>query len=264
MKTHSFSSSLRIALWLLWCDVRLFLKDWCNNALNSIFWPLVLIGVNGYVLPAMGMPADYGAFMTISMLIIIASFTAWMSATVLAADFETTRSIGYELSLPLPYWLVYTKIIVHFALKTGLFSLVALVVGKLILLDGFDLSRLNILKFIGVYALSCLFFGTFAVWAASSAGAVEKLTNLELRLVGPLFYVCGFSASWQTLHCIAPALGKAMLCTPWIYAYEGTRSAILGSAGNLNYWACCGMLLFFTLLFGLHGLWLFKKRLDCV
>src|SRR5476649_2758408 len=127
--------SLRTAGWLLWCDIRLFLKDWHNNILDAFFWPLVLILANGYILPAMGMPADYGAFIAISMLIIMASFTAWSAASVLAADFEATRSIGYELTLPLPYWMVYVKIVLHFALKAAFFNLITLLLGKIILMD---------------------------------------------------------------------------------------------------------------------------------
>jgi hypothetical protein len=57
MNTHfSLASSFYIATWLLWCDVRLFLKDWKNNVINNPVWPLVIISVNAYVMPAMGMP----------------------------------------------------------------------------------------------------------------------------------------------------------------------------------------------------------------
>lgn len=264
MTMYALITSLRIAGWLLWCDIQSFMRDWWNNTLNSLFWPIVLILSNGYILPAMGIPADYGAFTTISMLIIMASFTAWSSANVLAADFESTRSIGYELTLPLPYWMVYGKIIIHFALKAALFNVISLAVGKIILLDAFSLGNFHVLKFLFIYLIASIFFGAFAIWAASLAGNVERFMNLELRLAGPLFFICGYSFSWQTLHTISPIMGKIMLLTPWIYAYEGTRVAILGQDQYLNYWLCIGMLIIFIVLFSAHGLWLFRKRLDCV
>ena len=264
MNSISLITSLRVAGWLFWCDVQLILKDWWNNTLNSIFWPLVLILANGYILPKMGMPDDYGAFITISMLIIMASFTAWSSGNVLAADFETTRSINYELTLPLPYWMVFSKIVLSFALKAALFNVMSLVIGKIILLDSFSFANFHFLKFLLVYGMACLFFGVFAVWAAAMAGKVEKFMNLELRVTGPLFFICGYSFSWYILNSISPTFAKLMLFTPWIYAYEGVRVAILGQPGYLAYWLCIGALLLFVALFCAHGLYLFKKRLDCI
>ena len=264
MNTSSYITSLRVAGWLLWCDVQLILKDWWNNTLNSIFWPVVLILANGYVLPKMGMPADYGAFVAISMLIIMASFTAWSAANVLAADFETTRSINYDLTLPLPYWMIYAKLVLAFALKAALFNVISLIIGKIILLDAFSFANFDPVKFIFIYSVACIFFGAFAVWAASLAGAVDKFMNLELRITGPLFFICGYSFSWAILNGISPLMGTLMLFTPWIYAYEGVRVTILGPAGYLNYWLCLGALILFIVLFSAHGLWLFRKRLDCI
>lgn len=264
MNSQSLFISLRVAAWLLWVDVQLILKDWWNNTINSIFWPVVLILANGYVLPKMGMPADYGAFIAISMLIIMASFMAWDTANVLVADFETTRSINYELTLPLPYWMVYIKIILGFAFKAAVFNIMSLILGKIILWDTFSFANFNVFTFTLVYWIACLFFGTFAAWAASLAGAVDKFMNLQLRLTGPLFFICGYSFSWQVLNEISPNMAKLMLATPWIYAYEGVRATILGQAGYLPYWICVGALMLFILLFGAHGLCLFKKRLDSI
>jgi hypothetical protein len=264
MNKAALTASLKTASWLLWCDIKILLKDWHNNVLDSLFWPLVLILSNGYVLPSMGMPASYGAFITVSMVVIMASFTAWSAANVLAADLESNRAIGYEITLPLPYWLVFGKTAVHFGVKAAIFNLIALLVGKLVLLDGFSFAQFSLGKFVFTYLLSCLFFGTFALWAALLAGNVSRFMHLELRIAGPLFFICGHSFSWYTLHTISPIMGKLMLLTPWIYAYEGLRSAILGPHEYLNYWICCSMLLFFTVLYGSWGLRLFKKQLDCV
>jgi len=232
---HLFIASLRTAGWLLWCDIRLFMKDWHNNLLDSIFWPLVLILANGYILPAMGMQADYGAFITISMLIIMASFTAWFAANVFVADFESTRSIGYELTLPLPYWMIFIKIALQFAFKAAIFNLITLVIGKVILMDAFSFAHFNGLKFALIYLVSCFFFGTFALWAACLAGNVKRFMRLEQRIAGPLFFICGYSFPWKTLHAISPVAGKLMLITPWIYAYEGVRAAIFEQTESLNY-----------------------------
>jgi ABC-type multidrug transport system permease subunit len=264
MKLSSFYTSLRVFSWLLWCDMRLVTKDFWNNLLDASFWPLVLIAVHGYVLPAMGLPNNYGGFTSISMLIIMASFTAWAASNVLTADLEGPRSISYELTLPLPYWLVYVKIALHFALKATIFNINSLIIGKIIVPHQFDLSNISPFLFLFVYMVACLFFGFFALWAACFAGTVQWHQRLETRLAGPLFFICGYSFPWLTLNTLSPLMGKLMLLTPWIYAYEGTRATILGQSGFIDYKICILMLLAFATIFGTYGLRLFKKRLDCV
>ncbi len=258
------SRAFQTTCWLLWRDIKIFLKDWRNNILDSFFWPVVLILANGYILPAMGMPDDYGSFIVMSMLIIMASFTAWSSANEFAADFEGSRSIGYELTLPLSYKAVFAKIIIQFAFKAALFNLITLVIGKVILMDLFSFANFSAFKFFLIYFTSCVFFGTFAIWAAALAGNLKDFMRVELRLAGPLFFICGYQASWYTLYELSPTIGKLMLFAPWIYAYEGVRIGMFGQAGYLNYWFCLGMLVVFIIGFGLHGLYLFRKRLDCV
>lgn len=258
------SRAFHTTCWLLWRDIKLFLKDWYNNILDAFFWPVVLILANGYILPAMGMPEDYGSFIVISMLIIMASFTAWSAANEFAADFEGSKSIGYELTLPLSYKAVFAKIIIQFATKAALFNVITLAIGKVILGNAFSFAHFDAFKFILVYLIACTFFGSFAIWAAALAGNVKNFMRVELRLAGPLFFICGYQASWYTLYALSPTIGKLMLLTPWIYAYEGVRIGMFGQEGYLNYWLCVAMLILFICLFSLHGLYLFKKRLDCV
>lgn len=252
------------ASWLLWSDIRVFLHDWFQNFLDALCWPVVLILANGYVLPTMGMSADYGAFIAISMLIIMASFTAWTAANSLAADLEGPRSISYELTLPLPYWLVCVKTIVAFGCKAALFNVMSLIVGKVILLDAFSLAHANVLKFFIIYLMSCLFFGSFAFWAAVFAGTIKRFMAIELRVAGPLFFICGYSFSWKTLYAISPMTALGSLIAPWWYAYEGVRAALLGQPGYINFYTCLGMLFLFCLAFSLWGIYLFKKRMDCI
>lgn len=261
---HIFFSSVHTAGWLLWVDLYLFLKNWKDNILDAFFWPVVIILSNGYVMPAMGLPSDYGAFNVASMLIIMASFTAWSAANIFAADFEGARSIGYELTLPLPYWMIYLKIIAQFAVKAAFFNLITIVIGKAILWNTFSFAYFSMSKFLVLYILANLFFGAFALWAACLAGNVKRFMHLELRIAGPLFFICGYSFPFKILYQISPLMGKLMLLTPWIYAYEGLRVAMFGQEGYLPFWICIGMLKVFTLIFTAHGLMLFKKRLDCV
>lgn len=264
MNFVSLTTSLRVFGWLLWCDIRLLFKDFWNNTFDAICWPIVIILVNSFVLPKMGLPEEYGNFMVIGIVVLIASFQAWTASMPLAADIEHTRSIEYELSLPITYWLVYIKLAAYYAFKAAFFSLSAIVAGKFLLWNSFTFTHVDWPKFIIVYLLSNIMFATFALWATVLAGSVQRHLRLEIRITGPLFFICGYNFSWATLNAISPITSKLMLLTPWLYAYEGTRAAFFGQGEFINFWTSCGMLLFFTVLFGIWGLWLFKKRLDCV
>jgi hypothetical protein len=199
-----------------------------------------------------------------SMLIIMASFMAWTTGNILVADLEGPRAISYDLTLPLPYWMVYIKNVFSVGLKAALYSICSLVVGKVVLWSSFDLSHASAIKFLLIYLIATLFFGAFTVWASVFAGTTERYSNIELRFSGPLFFVCGFTAPWVILHSIALTISHIMLASPWIYAYEGTRAALLGQGTYLNYYVCVAMLNMFMVLFTLHDIYLFKKRLDCV
>lgn len=264
MKLSSFFISLRVVGWLYWFDVRFLMKEFWDNLFDNIAWPFSLIFVSGYVSPLLGVPADYGVFISVSMLVIMGSYTAWTAAAPLAADLAGERKISYELTLPVPYWLVWIKVSLTLATKAAIFSVASLVIGKLVLWNSFSFAQFSLWRFGIVYIISCLFFGMFASWATVITKSVEGHSRLDLRLTGPMFYLNGWTASWLVMYTACPALGIFTLCTPWIYAYEGTRSAILGSNGYLPFWLCTGMLFTFTLIFALTGLRLFKKRMDCV
>src|SRR5579872_7227130 len=123
MTLSSFIISLRVFLRLLWFDIRFLGKDFWDNFLDSLIWPTALIAVNGYVMPAAGMPANYGAFITVSMLIIMGSYTAWSAAFVIATDLAGEQAISYELTLPLPYWMVWLEKGIYLSIKAGTFNI---------------------------------------------------------------------------------------------------------------------------------------------
>lgn len=264
MNLSSLYTSLRVFAWLLWFDVRFLAKDFWANLIDSLMWPIALIVVNGYVLPSLGMADNYGGFVSVSLLVMMGSYTAWTAAAIITADLTGERTIYYDLTLPLPYWMVWIKMALYLALKAGIFCLSSLFLGKLLLASKFSLEHFSLLRFVIVYTLSSLFFGIFALWSTVIVTSVESHSRLDLRLVGPMFFLNGFAASWTIMNGISPILGMLTASTPWIYAYEGTKGAVLGQAGFLPFWLCVGMLLLFSTLFLLMGIKLFKKRMDCV
>lgn len=264
MKLQVLFSSLRVFGWLLLADIRFIWKDFFQNLLDAVAWPAAIIVVNGFVAPAMGLPADYGAFTTVSMMVIMGAYTAWAGSMEIAADLAGPQTISYELTLPLPYWMAWLKKGFALAIKTAVFNVTPLVVGKIILGDQFDLSHFSLIHFLCIYLVASLFFGMFALLSTVIVSTAESHSRLELRLIGPMFFLNGWTGSWAMMNSVSLFLGIFTRCLPWIYAYEGYRAAILGPQGYLNLWLCVGMLSMFTAVTIAMNVWLFKKRMDCL
>ena len=159
------SSVLKIFGWLVWRDLRVLKEDFLNNLIDAMVMPATFIIIGGYILPYLGMPADYGAFMIVSSLVMMCySTTNWRDGIELVSDIQGDRSVSYELTLPIPSWLIFVKYSVAYALDAFFLNILTLPLGKLILGDRFSLAHLHIPKFILIYLLMNLFFGAFTVF----------------------------------------------------------------------------------------------------
>ena len=109
MKLERWMISLRVFGWLLLADMRSLWKNFFNNLLDATAWPVVIIFINGIIMPAMGMEQDYGAFATVSIIVTMGFYSAWTGSMLIAADLAGPQTVSYELTLPLPYWMVWLK-----------------------------------------------------------------------------------------------------------------------------------------------------------
>lgn len=264
MTLSAWTASLRVFGWLLWADIRLLGKNFFQNLLDALAWPACIIFANGHIGPLLGYPDDYGAFMSVSMIVMMGAYTAWAGSVAIAADLEGVQAILYELTLPLPYWMVWLKNGLFLSIKAAVFNLAPLFLGKIILGNRFDLSHFSVVQFAVIYVVASLFFGMFALWTTVITKSLESHSKIELRLIGPMFFLNGFISSWAIMYQAVPALGIFVRFLPWIYAYEGCRAAVLGQTGYISLWLCVTMLVGFTAAIIFSSVRLFKRRMDCV
>ncbi len=251
--------------WLLRTELNAVFKRIWDNLIDSLIIPVVFIIIGGYILPSMGMPADYGSFMVVSSTMMMAySSTAWRGAGPLIADLESDKSITYELTLPIPSWLVFVKVAFGFAIHAALLNLLTIPVGKLVLGSHFDLSNFSVIKFLLMYPIAILSFAFFSATIAFWVNNSHDFGRFWLRIGSQLFFFSGMQFSWAVLLKAWPTLAYIDLANPLLYTFEGFRTAVLGQEGNINFWICLSMLLLWILLFGILGTKLFKKKLDCV
>ncbi len=258
-------STLKVFSWLLWRNLRVLKNDFVNNAVDAMIVPATFIIIGGYILPYLGMPAQYGAFMIVSSMIINCSFaTTWRGSSHLVTDIDGDRSVSYELTLPIPSWLIFVKYAVAYALDSMFLNILTLPLGKFLLWDKFSLAEFSIFKFILIYATANLLFGFYAVWIASWVQGMRGFTRYWLRYGAQLMFFSGFQFPWSILYKASPLFANINLLNPFVYAFEGARAAVLGQEGSLNYWMCLGMMWLYIVFFGYLTKRNFKKKLDYV
>lgn len=258
-------STIKLFGWLLWRNLRVLKEDFLNNVIDAMIVPATFIIVGGYILPYLGMPSDYGAFMILSSLVLMCSTaTTWRGASHLISDIVGDKAVSYELTLPIPSWLIFVKYAVAYALDSMFLNVLTLPLGKLLLWNKFSLAQMSIPKFVIVYASANLLFGFYAVWIASWVKGMQGFTRYWMRYGAQLMFFSGFQFSWYILSEALPLFAYINLLNPFVYAFEGVRASVLGQAGSLNYWYCLSVIWIYILLFGYLTKMNFKKRLDYV
>jgi hypothetical protein len=187
-----------------------------------------------------------------------------MDSLTLINDLDGDRSIFYELSLPMPYWLVYLKIATVYALKSILTNILVFPIGALILSGKFSLVNTHFGKAFLMYILSNILYSFFALTSTLFMKNADSHGRFWIRWGWQIFTLAGWGFSWQFFYQASPTAAYINLANPIMYTLEGLRAAILGQAGYLDFWVCCAAIALFIATLGLIGLWKFKTRLDCV
>jgi len=230
---------------------------------NSIVVVIILV-IWQFIMPTIGISKTYGSFMLGSLLASAALFESYSKTANMISDFAGERKISYYLTLPIPSWLVFIKIIWSFALQAAIMSLVTLVVGSIALLYHFNLLDVSFWQFIPFIFICSLFFGSFALWIISLVPNMHTFSTVWTRYIFPLWMLGGFQFSWLSLYRFNKWGAYINLINPLLYTSEGYRSTILDAGSSLPFVACISMLFLFYFLFSYASIVRIKKRLDFV
>lgn len=249
---------------LLATDFSIFKETFKDKIIDLFIWVAITAAIMGYVMPAFGLAADYGAFQLAGLIASAGLFEVFPSMMNLVGDFEGDRVIDYHLTLPIPSKLVIIKIMTYYALNAMILSLCVIPMGKIILWNQFDLTKIAPFKMLVMIAITGIFYGAFTIWLASMLDNMARVGSLWMRFIFPLWFLGGFQFSWLVLYKLFPILAYINLLNPMMYIMEGNRAAVLGQAGYIPFWCSVGALIIFSLLAGYFGIRSLKKRLDFV
>lgn len=249
---------------LVSADLIVFRQNFKNKLIDLSIWVVLTLVVMGYVMPIIGLSADYGTFQFASLVASVGIFEVFPEVMNLISDFEGDRIISYQLTLPVPSWVIFLKKITYYAISIVVMAVCMLPVGKLVLWNQFDLFKIAIVPLFLIILVSSVFYGAFTLWIASFVPNLSRVDMVWMRIVFPLWFLGGFQFSWYVLYKFSPAFAYINLLNPIVYVVEGTRAAMLGQQGCLPFWVSFVVLLVFTIFFAWHGIRRLQRRIDCI
>lgn len=249
---------------LLLTDLSIFKNTFYDRLINLTIWISSMIIINRYLMPAFGLSTTYGNFILAGLVASAGLFEVFPSVVNLVADFEGDQIIHYHMTLPLPTYLVWLRLIMYFAISAGAIAIFVLPIGQVLLWNDFNIMQVDIVKFAIVFVMANMFYGVFTLWITSKVKNMGKISNVWMRFVFPVWFFGCFQFSWQVLFKTWPALAYINLLNPLTYSMEGFRAAILGQPGYLPFWHCMLMLFIFWLVFFYFSTKSLNKRLDLI
>ncbi|KKP35830.1 MAG: hypothetical protein UR26_C0002G0130 [candidate division TM6 bacterium GW2011_GWF2_32_72] len=263
---NRYLNYLKLFWQLFKTDCVIFNQFLIGEFINIAIWFSCAVLVTGYIFQLLGMFHGFGAFYALSMIMGEGYWRIWNTSFELIDDLNGAKTMFYQFTLPLHYWMVFLKNIVFFAFKSFVFSMMTIPLCAALLWSQLNFSQLSILKFFFIFVLISFFLGSFYILLSSLAERVNTVRLVGIRVLFPLWM---FGSIEFPLRAVFESpdfksWGYVVLLNPMTYAAEAIHSTVLGEAGFLKFWLCVSVVLILTIGFTVIGTWRFKKRLDLV
>ena len=256
--------TLTIFYWLMRRDLTIFMRDYKGYLFNVFIFTTIEVGVFAYLLPYFGLSTQFGTFVVAGIVASLSIFEAMHSATLFVDDLDNERQITYDLTLPVSSNVIFIQRSTLFTCRMILMGIFVIPMSKIVFWKKIDLSQFSLYKFILVFLIFNIMYGFFGLWMISFVKDMDKVRNIWVRVVYPLWFIGGYLSSWKSMYAVSPFLSYFALLDPITYVMEGIRSTIMGPAEFLNFWLCLGAIVVFMGLFAWRGIYLLRKRLDVV
>lgn len=245
-------------------DLNIFKQNFKDKIIDLTIWVVLTLFVTRYILPYFGVSNTYGILQLGGVLAAVGLFESYPGIIDIVSDVEGDKIINYSLTLPIPSYLVILSKVTYFAITYLLLTICVFPIGVLCLWGEIDLASIDYLKLFIAFIVTCGFYGSFAMWAASITKNMQTLGTVWSRYIFPMWFLGGFQFSWKALYSVFPIIAYLNLFNPMIYITEAIRSTILNPNDYLNFWLCIMAILFFTVTFFIFGFKTLKKRLDFI
>lgn len=244
-------------------ELVVFRANFVGKIIDLSIWVSCTAAIFAYIMPAFGL-ANYGSFQLAGLIASAGLFEVFPSIMMFVSDIEGPRSISYYLTLPIPSWLVLFKKLCYYAINCLSLCLCVSPIGKLVLWNEFDLSKISWIPFILMAIVISIFYAALTLWLTSRTMDITKIGNVWMRFIFPMWFLGGFQFSWSVLYKVSPLFAYLNLLNPMTYVMEGMRAVLLGQEGFISVWYCLIALGLLSILCWWHALVRLRRRLDFV
>lgn len=254
----------KIFIAMLRADIAQFKALFIGRLIDRLSWVATLTIVMAYFMPAFGLTKAFGPFLLAGFVPSIGILETYSSAAAIVADLEGNRVLSFYLTLPVPPWLVFVRMVLFYALQYAALSFLVIPFGSCLLPNPVQWAAVSWWRLGIIFLLINLFCGVLVVWMASIITSMRVLGKMWSRLIHPAWFVGGFQFSWFVVYDIWPRAAYLFLLNPVVYTMEGMRAAFLGQEGFLPFWLCCVVLLVVSIVLTICAIKNFRKRLDFI
>jgi ABC-type polysaccharide/polyol phosphate export permease len=255
--------NVRCCLEIIKKELFLFYKEFFSRFIDVTIILITNVMVFGFLMTKMGLSSNFGALILVGAIASYGLFEAVGKATCLAQD-VTDKKITNLLILPIKSSSVFISIAISWAIISAILSICLLPLGKLLLLNKFDLTNFSLIKFLIIFVTGNLFYGFFSLWISSMVVDLRNTSWLWCRIINPLFMFCGYYYSWKSAYELSHFVGYLHFFNPLLYVLEATKTSFFGQSQYLSYWLCIAVLWVFIAVFTYDAIRRFKKRLDFI
>lgn len=250
---------------LLKTDFSIYKTKFVDRIIDLAIWTVSVILVNGYILQAFGLSGDFGMFQTAGMFCSVFSFEIHSNIFEIVSDIDGRRHISYLLTLPGSNLAIIATKTLFYAI-TGLISAIVIFpLMKIMLFKQFNLTTINYFHLILAMILTSIFFGWFTILIAQRHENITQIRSTAIRILFPIWFFGCYLFSLKVVYFkVSKILAALCLLSPYSFATEAFRSAILGPEEYIPFWISISTLALLTLaaaFFGYRGL---KRRLDFI
>ncbi len=249
---------------LLINDIRVFKQVIAGKVFNMLIWLLSNIAINTYIMPFFGITSKYGEFMVAGTFASIGLFEVFPSAVNLVSDIQHDKIISYHLTLPLPSNLVFFRLMTYYFFNIITMQILTLPFALALVYNRMSLAHINIPQVITMVLISNFFYAGVSLYISSKIDIMEKIGDVWMRFIYPLWYFGGYHFSWKALYSFSPWLAYFNLLNPMTWLMEGLRGAFLNSFEFLPFWQCALIVLVMGFAISWRGIYRLKKQLDCL
>jgi len=227
---------------------------------QNLIQPMMFVFVFGRIMTGSGLlPQAYKnmllpGIMAITMVISGAQGVAMP----LIGEFQFTKEIEDRLLSPIHIsWIAIEKIVAGM-LQAMAAGLVVIPAGWLLIGNGLDLSGARPLVLVAILLLVAMFASASGLVLGCMIGQTQIGMMFTLVLGPMIFFGCAYYP-WSTLERF-PALQKAVLVNPLVYASEGFRAALVPAIPHMSLPAVLAALVAFDAALVWLGIFSFDRK----